>query len=109
VAVGSRIIAATRTREGPSVHASVHEGVPIAREGEYFGGAVNLAARLLAAAGMNELVATKQVVQATAGAFAWKPAGTLRIRGVSEPVEAFRLSWSERTGTVYGAAQDRST
>jgi class 3 adenylate cyclase len=47
-----------------SVHASVHVGTAIARDGDYFGGAVNLTARLLGAAGRDELVATRPVVEA---------------------------------------------
>jgi class 3 adenylate cyclase len=91
VAAGARMIAAMRTSPGPGVHASVHQGEAIAREGDYFGGAVNITARLLAAAGRHELVATKPVVGATEGRFAWEPRGALRIRGVSEPVEGYRL------------------
>jgi adenylate cyclase len=91
VEAGNRIVAAAEASEGPGVHASAHEGVAIAREGDYFGGAVNLAARLLAAAGRDELVATEPVVRGTEDAFDWEAAGALRVRGVSEPVEIFRL------------------
>ena len=91
VAAGARIIAAMRTRETPGVHASVHRGVAIVREGDFFGGTVNLAARLLAAASRDELVATAPVVEASGDSFDWEPLGTRRIRGVDEPVEVFRL------------------
>jgi adenylate cyclase len=91
VAAGASTVAAMAETDGPGVHASVHRGIAIAREGDYFGSAVNLAARLLGAAGRHELVATKPVVDATSDTFAWVTAGTLHIRGVSDPVEAFRL------------------
>jgi adenylate cyclase len=77
--------------DGPGVHASVHCGVAIARDGDYFGSAVNLAARLLAAAGRDELVATSPVVHATDTSFVWDQAGAVRIRGFAEPIEVFRL------------------
>jgi adenylate cyclase len=88
VAAAARIVAGMRTGNG--AHASVHHGVAIARDGDYFGSAVNLTARLLAVAGQHELVGTAAVAQATRESFRWDPAGVLRIRGFAEPVEAFR-------------------
>jgi adenylate cyclase len=91
VAAGERIIRRMRA-DGPlRVHASVHTGVAISREGDYFGGAVNLAARLLAAADADELVASRPVASGTAETFEWEPLGRRRVRGVDEPVEVFRL------------------
>jgi adenylate cyclase len=91
VGAGTRIVEAMSTAAGPRAHASVHEGAAISREGDYFGGAVNLAARLLTAAGQDELVGTTATVQATESVFAWESRGSRRIRGISEPVEVFRL------------------
>jgi class 3 adenylate cyclase len=90
VEAGARIISGMQDRGPLGVHASVHRGAAIAREGDYFGEAVNLAARLLAAAGRDELVATAAVVE-DADRFPWEPLGVRRIRGVSDPVEVFRL------------------
>jgi len=73
------------------VHASVHHGLTIARDGDYFGSAVNLTARLLDAAGRDELVATLPVVERTADSCRWEPLGVREIRGVAQPVEVFRL------------------
>jgi adenylate cyclase len=95
VAAAARIVDAMRHADGPGVHASVHCGLAVARDGDYFGSAVNLAARLLAAAGGDELVATSPVVHATKTSFAWEQAGTLRIRGFAEPIEVFRLGPSD--------------
>jgi class 3 adenylate cyclase len=92
VSAGARIIAGMRMEEGmPGVHASAHTGVAIVREGDYFGGAVNLAARLLNAAGRDELMGTRAVVEAAGEDFSWDPAGSLGVRGVREPVDVFRL------------------
>ena len=74
------------------VHASVHHGVALYRDGDYFGRTVNLAARLLGLAEKDELVAGEAVVSATQGGFDWKPGGRHRLRGVSEPVEISRLT-----------------
>ncbi len=73
------------------VHASVHHGVALYRDGDYFGRTVNLAARLLGLAGRDEIVAGEAVVSATRGEFGWSPGGRHRLRGVSEPVEISRL------------------
>lgn len=91
VAAGARVIAAMRVPEVPRVHAAVHCGTAIARSGDYFGGAVNLAARLLALAKRDELLATAGVAAACRDAFDWKPAGERELRGVVTPVEVYRL------------------
>ncbi|HEX6460685.1 MAG TPA: adenylate/guanylate cyclase domain-containing protein [Thermoleophilaceae bacterium] len=91
VAAGARIVERARDVGPPFVHASVHHGVAIYRDGDYFGRAVNLAARLLAVSDGNELVATQDVVEATGGAHTWTPRGAVTVRGMSEPVEVFTL------------------
>lgn len=91
VAVGARVMAHARTEASLRVHASVHCGVAIARDGDYFGHAVNLAARLLGAAGADELVATRPVVESTVDSYGWEPIGVRKMRGVAQPVEVFRL------------------
>lgn len=91
VAAGARIIADVRAATPLRAHASVHQGVAIARAGDYFGGTVNLAARLLGTADSDELVATRPVVERTVGSCRWEPIGAHAIRGVAQPVEVFRL------------------
>jgi adenylate cyclase len=91
VAAGRRIIDGMKDLDAPGVHSSVHRGVAIAREGDYFGTSVNLASRLLDAAEADELVATTEAVHAAGDAFSWKPAGDVRVRGIAEPVSVFRL------------------
>jgi adenylate cyclase len=92
VAAGARIIDAMRSDDLPGVHASVHYGKAIAREGDYFGSSVNLAARLLNAAERDELVATRQTVDACPPERNWEPRGNRRVRGFAEPVELYRLA-----------------
>jgi adenylate cyclase len=92
VAAGARIIAGMREHDVLRVHASVHRGVAITREGDYFGGAVNLAARLLNNAGRDQLVATEPVVSSAGDAFEWESIGLRHIRGVADRVEVFLLA-----------------
>ena len=89
---GSRVIAAMRAPGLPGVHASVHRGTAIARSGDYFGGAVNLAARLLALARRDELLATAEVVEACGETHAWTPTGERTLRGVATPVSVYKLA-----------------
>jgi adenylate cyclase len=93
VSAARRIITAMQPDAPPAIHASVHTGSAILREGDYFGGAVNIAARMLATAAGNELIASRPVVECCGDDFDWQPAGTIRIRGVTEPVEISKLSF----------------
>jgi adenylate cyclase len=90
VAAGVRIIDSMRAPDLPGVHASVHHGRAIPREGDYFGSVINLAARLLGAAGRDELVATHPVVEHCPDVTG-QPGGTHRIRGVGTPIKVFKL------------------
>jgi len=92
VAVGSQIVRKMRSEESPGVHASLHYGTAIVREGDYFGGAVNLAARLLTVAGKGELVASRQAADASGDLFTWQSLGRRRFRGLAEPIEVLRLT-----------------
>jgi len=97
-AVGAcvRIICRMHGEDAPGVHASVHQGVALYREGDYFGTAVNLAARLLGLAGNGELLASGAVVRATEGLFDWEPPVSRRIRGFKASVEVSRLRPAQR-------------
>jgi class 3 adenylate cyclase len=91
VNAGARVIAAMGSGGRPAVHAAVHRGIAVARSGDYFGGSVNLAARLLALAGGDELLATAGVVDACGPAFAWMPAGERKLRGFTAPLAVYKL------------------
>ncbi|MDQ6731793.1 MAG: adenylate/guanylate cyclase domain-containing protein [Actinomycetota bacterium] len=91
VAACVRIIEQMRGGGAPGVHAGVHHGVALYREGDYFGGAVNLASRLLRLAGRDELFASEVVMRATLGRFDWKARGRQDIRGFRESVSVYCL------------------
>jgi len=90
VQAGRRIISAMRSPGEPGVHASIHHGPAVPREGDYFGAAVNLAARLLTLAERDELLATTPVVERCEGV-EWEHCGSERMRGLSDEVRVFRL------------------
>jgi class 3 adenylate cyclase len=85
-----RIMDAMRAPHRPGIHASVHHGPAVQQEGDYFGSAVNLAARLLTLAERDELLATAPVVE-RCDRFRWEHCGSERVRGVSDEVAIFRL------------------
>lgn len=90
VEAAARIISAMQAPGQPAIHASIHHGPAVLREGDYFGSAVNLAARLLALAERDELLVTDPVVDQCPG-FDWEHCGSERVRGVSDEVNVFRL------------------
>jgi adenylate cyclase len=92
VAAGARIIDRARSETPLSAHASIHCGAAVARDGDYFGSAVNLASRLLGVAGPDELLATRPVIESTGEAYHWAAAGAREFRGFARPVEVFRLT-----------------
>ena len=86
-----RIIERRRGERGPGVHASLHHGVAMAHDGDYFGTVVNVAARILAASRRDELLATSTVAEATNSEFEWQDAGANYVRGMRETVDLYRL------------------
>ena len=90
VAAGRRIIQAMRAPDQPGIHASVHHGPALPREGDYFGNAVNLAARILALAERDELLVSSPVAE-RCPEFEWVHCGSERFRGFSDEVQVFRL------------------
>ena len=96
-----------RGGETPGVHTSVHQGVVVYREGDYYGRVVNLAARLLGLAGRDELVVSETVASATAGRFAWESRGDHAIRGFSDPICVYRLLVESPRLTYEPAASTR--
>ena len=91
VAAWRRFSIAMREPGMPALHAGMHQGVVVRREGDYFGGAVNLAARLLALAGSGQLLATRAAVERAGDADAWTALGSRKLRGLRSEVEIFRL------------------
>jgi len=114
------IIDGMRAPDRPGVHASVHHGHAIPREGDYFGSVINLTARLLSAAGRDELVATRPVVERCPD-ITWQPGGTRYLRGVQgagRGVQAagvgaragshtLSTAWTQRWSRTRAARNDR--
>jgi adenylate cyclase len=80
-----------RGHGAPAVSVVLHHGPAIERDGDYFGAAVNLAARVAAAATGGEVPLTAHtaaLAPALDGIF-YQPRGRQTLRNIREPVELF--------------------
>lgn len=77
------------------VRVGMHTGSAVERDGDWFGAAVNLAARVAAEAAAGEVLltaATADAARAAADELELQPRGQQRFRNVAEPVEVFALT-----------------
>ncbi len=89
--VAADLVEHPKAREaGLQVRAGIAFGPILALDGDYFGNAVNLAARLVAAAEPEQILATGEVHTALTD---WRgePVAPLALRGFDEPVQAYAL------------------
>lgn len=87
------VIQADAAKGDVRVRIGVHAGEPIAEDGDVFGTAVNVASRLCAAAAPDEVVVselTRSLVGRRAG-FDFENTGPLALKGLVEPIDAFRV------------------
>jgi adenylate cyclase len=74
----------------PPVHAGVSHGPVLRRWGDWYGGTVNLAARLAERAAPGTVLADARVHERAAQpGIAWSAAGVAELKGVRDPVEVF--------------------
>lgn len=62
----------------------------LVRDGDYFGGTVNTAARIADYARPREVLVSRDVVAQAEGAAAFEPIGDIGLRGIVDPVALFR-------------------
>lgn len=76
----------------PEVRVGINTGSAVARDGDWFGSAVNIAARVSAAAGGGEVLLTDATLRAASplGGVALEKLGPRRFRNVPEPVVIYR-------------------
>jgi adenylate cyclase len=106
IGLALRMVQEVGARHGfPSVRVGLHTGHAVERDGDWFGAAVNLAARISGAAAGGEVLLTRASA-ASAGAPSGGELGALRphrnvilhprgrrsLRNVAEPVELFEVS-----------------
>jgi adenylate cyclase len=100
-ATASLIQACLREPDFPLARGGIDHGTVEERDGDYFGPAVNLAARLTSHTAGPRLLLTEQVAAAaTSVGYHIEPVGPLTLRNVSRPVTAYAIRLDDRTQTV---------
>jgi adenylate cyclase len=74
----------------PQVRVGLAYGPTVARGGDVFGRAVNLASRVTTIARAGSVLATRDVRDAARDDYVWSSAGARRIKGLPEPVPLYR-------------------
>jgi adenylate cyclase len=81
-------------REGlPTLHIGLNAGPVVRRDGDYFGGVVNVAARVAAQAGPGEILVTAAIRDAIGdeGTARFEEIGLTRLRNVAQPLPLYRV------------------
>ena len=79
----------------PAPRIGVHAGDTLYRDGDYYGRAVNLAARVGARAAGGEVLVTQPVVEAAGPHLAFEPIGEVKLKGFTDATDLFL---ARRTG-----------
>jgi len=84
----------TLFQERPQPRAGLHYGAAVYRDGDYFGGDVNLASRVVARALGGEVMVTESVLDAFGESehLQFQPIGEVRLKGFPEPVSLFSVA-----------------
>jgi adenylate cyclase len=75
--------------ERPLPRIGIHQGLTLYRDGDYYGRAVNLAARVGARAAGGEVLVTRPLVDAAGDHLEFEPIGEVKLKGFSESTELF--------------------
>ena len=101
IRLGIRIVGDLEQLEGfPPVRVGVHTGPAVARNADWYGNTVNVAARLCSAAGGGQVLVSEHAVEA-AGRLNDLELGERRLhwlKNVTEPVAAYSVALRERVG-----------
>jgi class 3 adenylate cyclase/YHS domain-containing protein len=77
----------------PAVRCGVHMGQVVERDGDYYGSAVNLAARLTAFARSDQVLCTRQVADALSDSHInLRSCGSAQFKNVAQSVEVFEVT-----------------
>ncbi len=97
VTAALELIAGVPQANLPDAHVGIAAGRVIARDGDYFGHTVNVAARVAGRAGPREVLVTSEVVVAAgedgrSPDVVFEPIGPVALRNVAEPVTLYRVA-----------------
>jgi adenylate cyclase len=89
--------AAAEDEDFPELRIGVARGPALARAGDLYGRAVNLASRLTAIARPSSVLADEQAMSAAEDDFSWSSAGSKRIKGIRGQTKLFRAREPDKT------------
>jgi adenylate cyclase len=102
VEAGLRVVASALGAEDPPVRVGIHYGPAVECDGDFFGSAVNVAARVASMAGPGEVLVTEAVArEVDAAGPALEALGERRLRNVADPV----LLHAARDASTTGAGR----
>jgi len=81
--------------ERPLPRIGIHQGLTLYRDGDYYGRAVNLAARVGARAAGGEVLVTRPLVEAAGRHLEFERIGEVKLKGFSESTELFLAGRAE--------------
>jgi class 3 adenylate cyclase len=79
----------------PRVRIGIHAAEAIDRGGDYGGRGVHTTARIAAAAGAGEIVASGEALEAARDTFGARDERALELKGLAEPVTVWTVDWSD--------------
>jgi adenylate cyclase len=82
-------------RERPLARVGMHYGAVLYRDGDYYGSAVNLAARVGARAAGGEVLVTRDVVEHGGAHLEFERIGVVRLKGFAEATELYLAGMAE--------------
>jgi adenylate cyclase len=90
VDVALTLLEGAEQAELPTLRAGVAVGPALARAGDFYGHAVNVASRVTGAARPGSVLCTKEVRDAARDEFQWSSAGRHKLKGLSSAVPLYR-------------------
>jgi adenylate cyclase len=81
--------------ERPLPRIGIHQGLTLYRDGDYYGRAVNLAARVGARAAGGEVLVTRPLVEAAGSHLEFEHIGDVKLKGFSDSTELFLARQSD--------------
>ena len=89
------------------IRVGLHFGSTITKDGDIFGDAVNIAARMAAIAKANQTITTETFIDLLSGELKTRTRlfDTTRIKGIDEEIKIYQVLWEENNVTAFATAQ----
>jgi len=108
VDVALTLLESAEQAELPTLRAGVAVGPALARAGDFYGHAVNVASRVTGAARPGSVLCTKEVRDAARDDFHWSSAGRHKLKGLLSPVLLYRARRPEEGADAGDATEQKA-